>query len=92
MSEFPDTEFHPEIQEEDLDPLPDAESVEFAWERQFNVEREWVQCPTCDGEGDVLHDIDCDGCAQGEDHSETCPRCGGETVVPALIPKLGGVS
>lgn len=63
-----------------------TESVEFAWERQFNVERAFVQCPTCDGEGDVLHDIDCDGCARGEDHSEPCPRCNGETVVPALIP------
>jgi hypothetical protein len=40
-----------------------AESVAFAWERQFNVERAFVACPTCEGEGEVLHDIDCDGCA-----------------------------
>lgn len=65
-----------------------SESVAAAWERIFNVERAWVDCPYCEGQGEVVHDIDCDGCAQGEDHSETCPRCKGETVVPALIPAL----
>ena len=52
-------------------------------------DRQWIEvdCPACDGMGDVTHDADCDQCANdgGISHGFPCPSCRGAAVVDAVV-------
>lgn len=45
-----------------------------------------VDCPFCEGMGDVVHDIDCEVCVGdgGAEHARFCPMCQGAAVLDAV--------
>ena len=52
-----------------------------------------VECPDCDGKGEVVHDIDCEQCALdgGLLHAHACPTCGGASVLDAIYRPLAAI-